>query len=285
MKILEKKMKKIGLLSDIHLEGSNIDVLENPGWDYLVIAGDLSADLSLLDRFLGYKIPSDIPVIYVLGNHEYEGRRFDQVVEMYREVTKSYDNVTILDNESIIIDDIKFIGSTLWTNFELNGIQQKKESMKWAKQNVIDFTYIFMPNNDGSGKYHSITPEEMAKENEKSQRFLEFELKNNPFIGEKFVVTHFAPHKGSIHPNYSRGDASYWVNNLEHLMGFSQYWVHGHTHSNFEYEVEGTKVVCNPRGYAKTFNVDANHEFNRQLILPVTFDNELNKEIIKKMKP
>lgn len=278
-------MKKIGLLSDLHLEGSNIDVIENPGWDYLVIAGDLSADLSLLDRFLGYKIPSDIPVIYVLGNHEYEGRRFDQVVEMYREVTKSYDNVTILDNESIIIDDIKFIGSTLWTNFELNGIHQKEESMKWAKQNVVDFTYIFMPNNDGSGKYHSITPEEMAKENEKSQRFLEFELKNNPFMGEKFVITHFAPHKGSIHPNYSRGGTSYWVNNLEHLMGFSQYWVHGHTHSNFNYEVEGTKVVCNPRGYAKTFNVDANHEFNRSLILPVTFDNEFNKSVIKKMKP
>jgi hypothetical protein len=66
---------------------------------------------------------------------------------------------------------------------------------------------------------------------------------------------------------------------------FSQYWVHGHTHSNFNYEVEGTKVVCNPRGYAKTFNVDANHEFNRSLILPVTFDNEFNKSVIKKMKP
>ncbi|OXH93504.1 metallophosphoesterase, partial [Burkholderia multivorans] len=27
-------------------------------------------------------------------------------------------------------------------------------------------------------------------------------------------------------------------------------WVHGHTHTSFDYVVEGgTRVVCNPRGY------------------------------------
>lgn len=277
-------MKNIGLLSDLHLEGSNIDTLKNPGWDYLVIAGDLSADLSLLDRFFSYKVPNDIPIIYVLGNHEYEGRRFNEVVEQYKEVLKPFENVHLLDNESIIIDNIKFIGATLWTNFELKGIEAKKESMKWAKQNVADFTYIFKENIDNPGKYHSMTPEEMVIENEKTQRFLDFELKNNPFSGEKFVVTHFAPHGGSVNPNYSRGDNSYWVNNLERLMGFSQYWVHGHTHSNFNYEVEGTKVVCNPRGFSKTFNVDANMSFNRELILPLSFENDLTIPNVKKNK-
>lgn len=277
-------MKNIGLLSDLHLEGSNIDVLVNPGWDYLVIAGDLSADLSLLDRFFSYKAPSDIPIIYVLGNHEYEGRRFNEVIEQYREVLKPFENVHLLDNESVIIDNIKFIGSTLWTNFELKGLEQKKESMKWAKQSVVDFTYIFKENEKGSGKYHSITPEEMVQECEKSIRFLEFELKNNPFDGEKVVVTHFAPHPGSVHPEFSRGDSSYWVNNLENLMGFSKYWFHGHTHSNFNYEVEGTNIVCNPRGFAKTFNVDANHNFQRELILPLYLENELNQKNPKKNK-
>ena len=26
-------------------------------------------------------------------------------------------------------------------------------------------------------------------------------------------------------------------------------WVHGHTHSSFDYNIHGTRVVCNPRGY------------------------------------
>lgn len=277
-------MKNIGLLSDLHLEGSNIDTLNNPGWDILVIAGDLSADLSLLDRFFSYKAPGDIPIIYVLGNHEYEGRRFNEVVEQYKETLKPFENVFLLDNESVVIDNIKFIGSTLWSNFELKGIHNKQESMKWAKNNVADFTYIFKENKDQSGKYHSMTPEEMIEENEKAQKFIEFELKRNEFEGEKFVVTHFAPHKGSVHPQFSRGDSAYWVNNLEHLMGFSQYWVHGHTHSNFNYEVEGTKVICNPRGFAKTFNVDANPHFNRELILPIHFENSLVEKNTKKNK-
>lgn len=277
-------MKKVGLLSDLHLEGSNIDTLENPGWDILVISGDLSADLNLLDRFFSYKVPTDIPIVYVLGNHEYEGRKFNEVVEQYREVLQPFEHVHLLDNESVVIDNIKFIGSTLWSNFELNGITSQKESMNWAKNNVVDFKYIFMENLDGSGKYHPITPEEMIKENEKAQKFIEFELKNNPFEGEKFVVTHFAPHKNSIQPNFKNMDSSYWVNNFENLMGFAQYWVHGHTHSNFDYTIEDTRVICNPRGFSKKFNVDANNSFNRQLILPVTFNRDLNPSMIKKIK-
>jgi predicted phosphodiesterase len=277
-------MKKIGLLSDLHLEGSNIDTLNNPGWDILVIAGDLSTDFSLLDTFFSYKVPNDIPIIYVLGNHEYEGRKFNEVVEQYKNVLKPFEHVYLLDNESVVIENIKFIGSTLWSNFELKGIEAKKESMKWAKQNIADFTYIFKKNKDGSGKYHSMTPEEMVEENEKSQKFIEFELKNNLFEGERFVVTHFAPHKGSINPQFIHGDNSYWVNNLEHLMGLSQYWVHGHTHSNFNYEINGTKVICNPRGFSKTFNLDANPQFNRELVLPVYFENELEQQNTKKIK-
>lgn len=277
-------MKKIGLLSDLHLEGSNIDALSNPGWDCLVIAGDLSTDLSLLDRFFAYKVPTDIPIIYVLGNHEYEGRHFNQVVEQYKETLKPFEHVHLLDNETVVIDNIKFIGATLWSDFELKGFEGKKESMKWAKHNIVDFTYIFKDSIENPGKYHCMTPEEMVKESEFSQKFLEFELKNNPFDGEKFVVTHFAPHKKSVHPQFSRGDSSYWVNNLERLMGFSQYWVHGHTHNSFDYDVEGTKVVCNPRGFSRIFDVDANLNFNRELILPVTFDNELISKTGKKVK-
>lgn len=274
-------MKNIGLVSDLHLEGSNMSELVNPGWDYLVIGGDLSTDLGLTDQFLAYKAPQDIPIIYVLGNHEFEGRRFDQTLEMIRKVLKPYEHVTLLYDQSIIIDDIKFIGSTLWTNFELEGMHKREENMKWAKNNVADFTYIFTQKENG--KYGGIDPEEMAEMSHKSMKFLEFELRQNPFDGDKVVVTHFAPHPLSIDPNYKRGNSSYWINNLEELMGFSRYWLHGHTHSSFRYEVEGTEVVCNPRGFSKTMDLSPNPKFDRQLILPIGLENNLdNKFKIRK---
>lgn len=271
-------MKKIGLISDLHLESSNID-LPNPGWDYLVIAGDLSASLPNMLHFFNYYAPTDIPIIYVLGNHEYEGRRLDDNVEKIKEMLKPFSNVHVLDNESIVIDNIKFIGATLWSNFELEGIDKKKTEMEWAKFNIVDFTYIFDKNIDG--RYQSISPERMVKLNEDAYKFLEYELKHNPFEGEKIVVTHFAPHKNSIHENHKNMMNSYWINNFEELMGFSKYWFHGHTHESLRYTVEGTEVVCNPRGHSLRFNISSNKNFDKELFLPIEIDNVLKIERIK----
>ena len=270
-------MKNIGLLSDLHLEGSNMELV-NPGWDYLVIAGDLSSELSLIQHFFAYQAPTDIPVIYVLGNHEYEGRTIDKTADKIRELIKPFENVHLLDNESIVFDGIKFIGTTLWSNFELNGMHAQKEAMKWAKFNVVDFSATFMPNDQG--KYVTLSPEYMAKMNEKACDFLEFELRKNPFEGQKIVVSHFAPHPLSIHSSRQHLECSYWVNNLEHLMGFSDYWFHGHTHDTFNYQVEGTHVICNPRGFSKTFNLSPNAQFDKTIILPAGMPTET-----KKLKP
>ena len=69
-------------------------------------------------------------------------------------------------------------------------------------------------------------------------------------------------------------------------MGFSDYWVHGHTHSTFDYEIEGTKVVCNPRGYSKLFNLSQNENFNKELTIEIKVNSLDNNEIsFKKIKP
>lgn len=258
--------KKIGLVSDLHLEGSNTQ-LENPGWDYLCIAGDLSVEHELIVHFFSYVAPIDIPIIYVLGNHEYEGKRLDENVNKLKNMLKPFDNVHLLDNESIIIDGIKFIGSSLWTNFELNGVDEKKKSMDFAKYNVVDFSAIFMKNENSS--YVVLTPEKMAQMNDKSCDFIEYELRKVPFDGPKVVVSHFAPHPNSIAPQYAKYDNSYWVSNLEHLMGFSDYWFHGHTHNSFNYEIEGTKVICNPRGFSRIYNIAQNANFQPDFFVEV----------------
>jgi calcineurin-like phosphoesterase family protein len=65
------------------------------------------------------------------------------------------------------------------------------------------------------------------------------------------VITHHAPHPGSIAPKFATHPLNpAFVSNLEHLMGRAQLWIHGHTHRAFDYTVRGTRVVCNPRGNA-----------------------------------
>lgn len=268
-------MKKIGLVSDLHLEGSNIK-LENPGWDYLVIAGDLSAYRKDLPHFFSYNAPQDIPIIYVLGNHEYEGQRLHNNVDNIKELLQPFENVHVLSNESIIIDNTKFIGSTLWSNFELDGLTQKEEAMKWAKYNIVDFSYIF--DRDENDKYMPLNPKKMEQLNKEAYEFIKYELTKNPFDGSKVVVTHFAPHRNSVHAKYANRVNSYWVNHFEELMGFSDYWFHGHTHNSFDYTVEGTRVVCNPRGYSKVYNMSQNEQFNKELILPIEYSNEMKED-------
>ena len=81
------------------------------------------------------------------------------------------------------------------------------------------------------------------------RRWLEERL-DEPFGGTTVVITHFAPHPLSIAPFYANHPANpSFVLDLEEMMGRAALWIHGHTHTRFDYRVRGTRVVCNPRGY------------------------------------
>lgn len=254
-------MKKIGYFSDLHLEESNIQIDFSP-FDYIIFAGDISQDFSLLP-FLFLKIPN-IPTFYIPGNHEYERKNFQLVVPKLKEFEKDFPFLHILQNESFYIpdDNLEFIGSTLWSNFESNGFYFKNEIKKWAEKNIIDFFSI-------QYEQQKFTPDLMEKEFNKSYSFLNFSLKNNTHR-KKIVITHFAPHKNSIPKEYKDQFGSpYWVNDLNELMGFSDFWIHGHVHHSFSYEIEQTKILCNPRGYSKIFDLSDNKDFNKSLFLSI----------------
>lgn len=278
--------KRIHVLSDLHLEFSNFKMTEEE-YDILVLAGDISQDLNSLRVFFDRNLKENIPVVYIMGNHEFEGKRFEDALLKYKELQQEYKNVNVLYNEAIELEGIRFIGSTLWSNFESKGIDCKNQVKSWAKNNVIDFSYIFKKNTENYDlKYRPWTPDDMEKEFKKAYDFLSFELRKKVSEAPKFVITHFAPHKNSIHEKYQKDFGSpYWCNHLEELMGFSEYWVHGHTHDSFNYNVEGTKVICNPRGVSKTYNISSNNLFNRDLIVNVDFKPENNSINSKKSKP
>ena len=254
-------MKKIGYFSDLHLEGSNLEI-DFSIFDYIILAGDISQDFSLLPYFF-MKI-HNIPTFYVPGNHEYERKNFQSVIPELKKFEQEFSFLHVLQNESFYIpeDNLEFIGSTLWSNFECHGFQFKEEVKKWAEKNVIDFFAI-------QYEKEKFTPNLMEKEFLKSYQFLKFALTHNTNY-QKIVITHFAPHKNSILKKYSNQlESAYWVNDLPELMGFSDYWIHGHLHDSFSYAIENTKIMCNPRGYSKIFDLATNNNFNKSLFIPI----------------
>jgi hypothetical protein len=71
------------------------------------------------------------------------------------------------------------------------------------------------------------------------------------FVGTTIVVTHHLPLRQSIHAKYGGSDLNpSFASDLGDFMGPPvSLWIHGHTHESFDYVVNGTRIVCNPRGY------------------------------------
>jgi Icc-related predicted phosphoesterase len=96
------------------------------------------------------------------------------------------------------------------------------------------------------------TPEDVIRLHTASREWLAATLAE-PFDGRTVVVTHHAPSSQSVHQRYASDLLTpAFASNLESLMDGDgvALWIHGHMHESYDYEAYGTRVVCNPRGYA-----------------------------------
>jgi hypothetical protein len=95
----------------------------------------------------------------------------------------------------------------------------------------------------------TLIPEFVPRVHDTHVRHLAF-LEQNVRAGD-VVVTHFVPHPGSIAPQYQGSPLNrFFVAEdavpLVERCG-ARLWIHGHTHTSFDYRVGDTRVVCNPR--------------------------------------
>jgi Icc-related predicted phosphoesterase len=234
---------KIRLLSDLHLEHSHRHppfVLPFIDADVVVLAGDIDNDTRAID-WAEATFP-DKTVLYVPGNHEYYEADLRAAAVALRARAQRSANVRLLDNDERIIDGVRFLGSTLWTDFALLGRQNIDLAMAESVRQVADFRKIRMGPD-------FLTPQQTVALHRDATAFLQARLEA-PFSGKTVVVTHHAPHPGSVHPRWggSLVNAAF-VSDLTRLMGKSVLWFHGHVHDSFDFAVSGTRVLANPMGY------------------------------------
>jgi predicted phosphodiesterase len=236
------KIRRLRLFSDLHLEF--FDWTPPPAAaDVVVLAGDISVGAHGVEW--ARRQFSGTPIVYVPGNHEFYGARLPDALDDLRAQAQRLD-VHLLDGDECILGGARFLGTTLWTDYALYGSAPADldRAMMDAAGEMNDFRMIQWT--EGRPFKPSLVREmHFARAQWLAQRLAE------PFAGPTVVVTHHLPHRQSIHPKYEGTRLNpCFASDLDHLVRAPvALWAHGHTHESIDYVVNGTRVVCNPRGY------------------------------------
>ena len=266
---------KIRLVSDLHLEFSDCFINNDDNCDVLILGGDIMIAQDLHDhpepanttdqaaiangtglsrrqekaqRFRDFfkRCSFQFPhVIYIMGNHEFYNGKFYAGIDYMREECARYPNIYMLEQDMKIIDDVVFVGGTLWTNMN----KRDPLTMHAIEGMMNDFRII---RNDARN-YAPMSALDVAIRHDKTLAYIEHivhEHRNKKCV----VVGHHTPSFQSCHPMYGNDtlmNGGYHSDLSEFILDHPQIklWTHGHTHHPFDYVIGETRVVCNPRGY------------------------------------
>ncbi|MBG6082432.1 metallophosphoesterase [Rubrivivax gelatinosus] len=215
------------------------------------------------------------PVVMVAGNHEFYGRELSGELQRMREMARG-SNVHLLDRDEFVLGGVRFLGCTLWTDFQLP-VQQPSgalvgdqvRSLVAANQQLNDFVHVRLA--DGPpGKQRLLRAQDTLEMHQADREWLHRAFTDS-FEGPTVVVTHHAPTAGSVLPEY-QGDelAPAFVSELpEEFFEVPLLWVHGHTHSSADYFRGPCRILSNPRGYPRQDGSCENRSFERARIVEV----------------
>lgn len=268
---------KFAYCSDLHLEfwpnkkgfPKYPELKNTENAKVLILAGDITQFNLFLDsdRFDGFfqHVNDEFPlVVWVPGNHEWYGSLLNnKSLELVSEKLRQFPRVHLLEKDFRYLGRTHFlIAATLWTDLNKNCPITAHEIM-WG---MADYQHI---KTDAFGGVSSIIPEDTYNKHVEHIQFIDDMLSDTLTVSpdRKIVlVTHHAPSEKSVHSRFKRytnmNHAFY--TDLEYVPAINpnlKYWVHGHTHDHFYYDMLGCRVVCNPHGYinheeiAKTFQL------------------------------
>ena len=270
---------KIAIASDIHLEFGDIDITNDAGADVLILSGDIcvAADLDMRDRrqtesgFARWRsemfhefferCAANFPhVIYIMGNHEYYHSDFATELGEVRRKLAHLNNLYILEREIKVIDDVTFIGGTLWTdmnNSDALTLYHMRTMMNDFRviQNSAVPVHFRTQEGEFKTRVAKFSPEDAVTEHVKMKEYIQVVTAMLGKNTNKYVVVgHHAPSRRSTHAMYAHdtimnggysSDLDQFIEDRPQI----KLWTHGHTHHVFDYMIGETRVVCNPRGY------------------------------------
>lgn len=231
---------RIQIISDLHQEFGRTELCFDNA-DVIVMAGDINLGIKGIE-WIKEAIP-DKPVIYVLGNHEYYKGSYPKTLHKIKDIAEG-SNIFVLENSFVDIENVRFHGATLWTDFSIFG-------------NPVQYGMICQPQMNDYKKirrdpsYSKLRTVDTFKIHQLSKVWLRESLEFSKEF-KNIVVTHHAPSIQSVPKHYKEDPlTAAYASNLEEIILEHQplYWIHGHIHTPSRYTVGKTEIICNPHGY------------------------------------
>ncbi|WJR66325.1 metallophosphoesterase [Neorhizobium sp. CSC1952] len=252
---------KAWIVSDLHVahaERLPANSIEIPDADICLCAGDVAGFIQMSLDFLVTRVEPIMPVLMVLGNHDCYGNTIDNALATARNLTEGT-RISVLENETKVFGDVRVVGATLWTDFEIEwGIKEevslpdrRKMAIDVCKRYMVDFREIFRSDWHETGMPGLLMARELITRHVTSRAFIEAQLAK-PFHGTTVVLTHHAPSPRSLDPKFHGQETNAaFASDLTPTIrnGKPDLWVHGHIHRFIDYYEGSTRIVCNPRGY------------------------------------
>lgn len=233
---------RLHVLSDLHIE-RGVGELRAVDADVVVLAGDIGVGTRGVEWAREWV--TGRPVLYLAGNHEFYGQSFPGLVDDLRRAAAG-SSVHVLEEDEVTIGGVRFLGCTLWSDFEFDGAQRRELSMRICERAVSDYHVIRSRDSE-----RPLRAAETLAAHQASRRWLSERLAS-AHDGPTVVITHHAPYTRWRPPEPAlRLVAGAFVSDLRALMGGERagLWIYGHTHRAADFEVSGTRLLSNPRGY------------------------------------
>lgn len=226
------------VMSDLHVEFRPIRLPDPSLYDVAVLAGDINIK-GRSSNWAGEHFVKD--TILVAGNHEFYKASWHKTLGQLE--SHQAPHVHFLEQRTLVLDGIRFLGCTCWTDFE--GTGNAPLAMMEARALMNDYKVIRM-----EPQYRTLVPQQTRKVAQESRKWLRLELEQ-PFEGKTVVVTHFPPLMHFV-PDYGKHPhlRAAYGNDWQEFLGMKiDLWIFGHTHVPVDKTLDGIRFLSNPRGY------------------------------------
>ncbi len=250
---------KIFYMSDLHLEFGPLSLVDFEGTkdDIVILSGDIgvAASIRSLHSFLAELKERVRLVLYIPGNHEFYGQNMSKSLEdLYTMQHQLGNNVIFGEKIYRVINDIAFIGATMWTDFK----NRDWYAMQHCSRNMSDFDVI------RHGKDNRrFLPEDSINIFEDHYKFIEHSVRIARADNLKTVVfTHHGVSEIASLPQFKGSilQGAFFASMEDEILTWQpNVWIHGHIHNTVDFSIDQTRILTNPRGY---YGHSLNHQFD-----------------------